>query len=244
MIEKINNMIGIYKITSPTNKVYIGQSIDIDKRWGSYKRLSCKSQPRLYNSLLKYGVDQHKFEVLIDFDREVSEEYLTHCEQFFMDFYRDEGFELMNLRDAGPKGKPSEETRKKMSEAQLGEKNYWFGKKQSQEHINKRPNMKGEKNPNYGKKASDETRQKQSESQKQLYKSGYIHPMLGKKLKEEQIEKMSVCILQFDLEDNFIAEHKSIHEAGRNTNTIYQNISKCCKGERKTAGGYKWFYKK
>lgn len=29
-------MIGIYKITSPLNKVYIGQAINIDKRWEQY----------------------------------------------------------------------------------------------------------------------------------------------------------------------------------------------------------------
>ena len=28
---------GIYKITNPNGKVYIGQSIDIDKRWNKYK---------------------------------------------------------------------------------------------------------------------------------------------------------------------------------------------------------------
>jgi len=31
-------MTGIYKIISPTNKIYIGQSIDIEKRWISYLR--------------------------------------------------------------------------------------------------------------------------------------------------------------------------------------------------------------
>lgn len=30
-------MIGIYKITSPSNRIYIGQSIDIEARWKSYK---------------------------------------------------------------------------------------------------------------------------------------------------------------------------------------------------------------
>jgi len=35
-------MIGIYKITSPSNKVYIGQSINIEKRFKSYKRYDCK----------------------------------------------------------------------------------------------------------------------------------------------------------------------------------------------------------
>ena len=30
---------GIYKITSPTNKIYIGQSINIIKRWPSIKSI-------------------------------------------------------------------------------------------------------------------------------------------------------------------------------------------------------------
>ena len=29
-------MIGVYKIISPNNKIYIGQSINIEKRWGQY----------------------------------------------------------------------------------------------------------------------------------------------------------------------------------------------------------------
>ncbi len=32
-------MIGIYKITNPEGKIYIGQSIDIDRRFKEYKRL-------------------------------------------------------------------------------------------------------------------------------------------------------------------------------------------------------------
>lgn len=36
--------IGIYKITSPSNKVYIGQSRNIDKRLLKYKRLICERQ--------------------------------------------------------------------------------------------------------------------------------------------------------------------------------------------------------
>ena len=46
-------MIGIYKITNPTNKIYIGQSIDIKKRFNQYKNLQCKGQKALYSSLLK-----------------------------------------------------------------------------------------------------------------------------------------------------------------------------------------------
>jgi len=64
MYDKHINMIGIYKIISPTNKIYIGQSINIEKRFKQYKRLDCKKQPKLYNSFKKYGVENHVFEIL------------------------------------------------------------------------------------------------------------------------------------------------------------------------------------
>lgn len=57
-------MTGIYKITSPSGRIYIGQSIDIDKRFESYRKLKCKLQPRLYSSIVKYGVDNHVFEII------------------------------------------------------------------------------------------------------------------------------------------------------------------------------------
>ena len=57
-------MIGIYKITSPSNKVYIGQSINIKKRFNQYKWSKAKQQPILHNSFLKYGVKNHVFEIV------------------------------------------------------------------------------------------------------------------------------------------------------------------------------------
>jgi len=57
-------LIGVYKITSPSGKVYIGSSNNINNRICSYKNLKCYSQRRLYNSLLKYGWEQHVFEIL------------------------------------------------------------------------------------------------------------------------------------------------------------------------------------
>ena len=61
---KISEIGFVYMITSPTNKIYVGSTIDLDKRIYDYKRLSCKRQPKLYNSLKKYGFNNHKFEVL------------------------------------------------------------------------------------------------------------------------------------------------------------------------------------
>lgn len=56
---------GIYKITSPSGRIYIGQSKNIEKRFLQYRRLQCKYQKMLYNSLIKYGVENHIFEIVL-----------------------------------------------------------------------------------------------------------------------------------------------------------------------------------
>lgn len=75
---------GIYKITSPKGKIYIGQSKNIKKRWYSYVNLYCKSQPKIYNSLKKYGVSSHKFEVI----HICNLNELDELELFYIDFYQ------------------------------------------------------------------------------------------------------------------------------------------------------------
>lgn len=55
---------GIYKLTSPSGKSYVGQSIKIESRFLDYKRLKCKDQPKIYNALKKYGPNNFQFEIL------------------------------------------------------------------------------------------------------------------------------------------------------------------------------------
>jgi len=57
-------MIGIYKITSPSKKIYVGQSIDIERRFKEYKKFQCNQSLKLYNSLKKHGYENHIFEIL------------------------------------------------------------------------------------------------------------------------------------------------------------------------------------
>lgn len=61
---------GIYKITSPTGNIYIGQSVNIKYRWRQYRKLynNIKNQRILYRSFVKYGVDNHTFEVIEECD--------------------------------------------------------------------------------------------------------------------------------------------------------------------------------
>lgn len=90
----IGTIVGIYKITNPVGKVYIGKSINIGRRYREYKRLKIKKQYKIYNSLLKYGFENHTFEVL----EECSVEELSCRECYWISYYdslnRDTGLNL------------------------------------------------------------------------------------------------------------------------------------------------------
>jgi|CXWK01.1.fsa_nt_gi group I intron endonuclease len=62
-LSKLKKM-GVYKIISPTGRVYVGSSIDIRHRWWYYNRSLAKNQPILNRSFLKHGIDNHKFEII------------------------------------------------------------------------------------------------------------------------------------------------------------------------------------
>ncbi len=60
---------GIYKITSPSGKIYIGKSINIMHRCYDYEKLYCKHQHKLYHSLVKHGWSAHTFEIIHECDK-------------------------------------------------------------------------------------------------------------------------------------------------------------------------------
>ena len=84
-------MIGIYKITNNiNNKIYVGQSVDIKRRWSEHKR---SGQPEKYShkserdievpihkAMQKYGIDNFSFEVL----EECSKEELNEKERYYI----------------------------------------------------------------------------------------------------------------------------------------------------------------
>ena len=60
----MSDISGIYKITNPVGQIYIGQSKYIYRRKKEYINARCFAQPKIYNSILKYGFDKHKFEII------------------------------------------------------------------------------------------------------------------------------------------------------------------------------------
>jgi hypothetical protein len=124
----------------------------------------------------------------------------------------------------------SDETKSKIRNSHLSKKqNHWSKKPEFRKKVSEA--LKGEKNNNYG-------------------KFGELHHNYGKnwKLTEEQAAKRrggnnptSKKVIQYDLENNFIAEYSCIKEAKDKTGAA--TIIRCCKDYSKTSGGYKWKYK-
>lgn len=114
-------MKGIYKISSPSNSVYIGQSINIKRRFAQHKCESYhKKLIKLNRSFNKYGVNYHDFEILYVFPEDVGNEVLTIYEQFYIDQFKEAGFVMLNSKEAGSRGAHDLATRKKISERLKG----------------------------------------------------------------------------------------------------------------------------
>lgn len=186
MIKK-EKICGIYKITSPSGKIYIGQSKDCLFRKTEYSRVRCKQQAKLYQSLLKYSWEAHVFEIIY----ECKKEELNNWEKYYVDFFKTFNTKHgLNLRDGGGNHATfSEETKKKMGDKSRGrikseETKRKQGRKvtgQGNGMYGKGDKLRGEKNGRYGKPVSDETRNKISEANK-LYAA---------KRREEGINKLS-----------------------------------------------------
>lgn len=166
-------MVGIYKITSPTGKVYIGQSIRIEQRFQYYKSLQCKEQIKLLRSLQKYSPQNHTFEVI----EECEESKLNSRERYWQEYYdvlsTKKGLNLRYTKIGDRSGIMSEETKDRMSFSKKGTKNFMFGKKHSEETKKKISEKKK------GQKHSEETKKLYSEQRR------------GRKLAVSHIQKIS-----------------------------------------------------
>lgn len=253
---------GVYIIISPSGKVYIGHSKDIYNRWDEYFHFqSCKTQKRLYNSFLKYGVHNHIFQII----QECKFEELNLCERYWQDFYDVTGKRGLNCKLTQTHEKKqvfSEEVRKKIS-------NGHKGKKLTEEHKKKIGlKSKGRKGA-LGHKHTDEAKKKISEGHKGKIVSDITKEKLriahtGKKQSQEQIKNRvlsrsgwkqseeskikignsnKIPVLQFTKDMVFIKSWCSMREAATALNISESHIGQCCRKNRKTCGGFKWEYK-
>ena len=158
----MSKITGIYKIESPSRRIYIGQAVDITRRFKEYKNIKkSKLQIKLNRSFSKYGIDKHNFKII----EETISEKLNNRERHWQDFYNvlsKKGLNCVLVKSDDKSGVLNHETKLKISLANTG--NF------HNEEIRAKMGIK-----NLGKIATLETRQKMSNSRK------------GKKLSKKHI---------------------------------------------------------
>lgn len=164
-------------------KMYVGQtSQPPQKRWDNGK--GYETSPKFFNAILKYG--WNNFEHIIVANN-LTQEEANNLEERLIQQYETQIYGY-NIRSGGTNYQHSEETKRKIGEAN---KKSLKGSHWSEEHRQLISQMfQGENNPFFGKKHTDKTKQIISEHRKGKC-SGNEHPMYGKKHTKESLEKMS-----------------------------------------------------
>ena len=210
----------VYMHTCPNGKKYIGiTQRNPEQRWA--RGSGYYSNKHFYNAIKKYGWDNIEHIILFEnLTKEEAESKEIKLIKKYKSNFNEFGY---NIENGGSSiGKHSEETKKKISEKQIGNKNHNFGKKHTEKkkkYMSKR--MEKENNSFYGKTHTKEVREK-------LRKAHLGKPNISR-------SKKVMCV-----ETGII--YPSISEAKRKTKIT--GINRVCLGIVKTAGHYHWQYYK
>ena len=219
-----------YKITSPSNKIYIGQTWDWIKRKSVYKRIACEGQRYLYNSLKKYGFENHKIEFKETLIETISQKELDDREIYWWQYYKDLGFKMLNIKEPGKGGKYSEESKRKMSNS-----NPYKNKKIPEEL--RQALIKG----NIGRKKSKEEIEKIQKGRIGFVLSPEAREKIRQKLRS--LPKNNRKVLMLDINGNFIREFRNVSQIQKELNWDTKHIREILHNRGKTFKGYKWKYK-
>lgn len=238
----------IYTVYMHENKIngkrYIGiTSRDVSERWkngyGYSERLP------IGRAFRKYGWDNFHH---IIFCENLSESEAKKMEidliKMFRTCDRQYGYNICTGGDGVAGWHPSEETRKKISEAakqRTGIKNPNYGNKWSDE-MKRTAGIKHRKE-----NLSEETLRHMSEAAKKRCATcgnSFAGKKHTNKTKAIISEKQSRPVKMFDKFDNLLCEFASIKKAAEETKINKVSISNCCRGTSKSAGGYIWKYSK
>ena len=250
---------GIYCISN-SKYFYVGQSIDIYRRWNKHRweLKNNKHKNQIMQNVYNLYVETDPFEFAII--KEVSTELLNKFEkEFIIEYhYKFPDKRCMNISDPercytsniNTRQKISlaltgrsllEETKAKMSKSRKGQKHEWARKKIVQMDLE--GNLI---------KIWDSVKDAEKELKIRIHKKNKLCGKFQWQLYEDWVENpkgkvqhkhnITSTIKQFDLQGNFIKEWNSIKEAADGTNTSKTPLTQCLNGKGKTAGGFLWSY--
>ena len=221
----------IYKHTSPSGKIYIGQTRAKNPiaRWRNggkgYFRINKHGnyqQPAMVNAINKYPWDTWIHEII-----EICEtqEDANRLEQYYIELYKSNnpayGYNITGGGNGHTNQKMSEETKLKLSKAiKLKWKDLDYKEKQmSKEHLPMHENTRNAlRKANVGRKCTDETKQKIREAN-------------------------SNPVLQFSTKGELLNTYNSATDAGEAINKTRTSITNCCKGKSKKCDNYIFLFK-
>lgn len=253
-------MIAVYTIKNILDgKMYIGSSTNIARRKRQHLNSLLKNEHHsihLQRAWNKYGKDNFVFEIL---DGNATKENLREKEKEWILHYKTLDREFgYNISESTVCCSLSGEKHPMygIKFSDIGRTSYWKGKKIPKEicermrkprsetgklHIKQnQPDRSGCKNSMFGKQFSEDHREKISRAL-QGKMCGSKNSMYGRTRCGENAGRKR-RVVQLSIGGEYINEFVTIADAAKVTESVRQQISKCCSGKRKTTGGFRWEY--
>lgn len=229
----------VYKHTSPSGKVYIGiTGREPEQRWKN--GFGYSHQRYLSCAIEKYGWENFKHEILFS-HLTLDEACVKEVEMIalYKSNQREFGY---NLDGGGIYNTVSDETKCRIRKALTGRKLPIEHRRKISEGLRGRlvsdETRRKIREKNVGRIVSDESRRRMSESHKGLRPSKETIDKW-----RESNRQLMTPVEQLNIETGeTIARFSSTTEALKNTGVDPSSISKCCRGKRSTAGGFRWRY--
>lgn len=204
-------------VNKSNGKRYIGiTSSALKTRWK--RGAGYKGQRRFYNAIVHYGWDNFDHVIIAS---GLSKNDAERREENAIREYKSNDIRYgYNIENGGIIHKLSNEQKEHLRQINIGKRHSATTRlKMSNSHKGQSPQWL------IGRKASDETKRKMSISQTGA-RNGRAR-----------------AVVQYDLTGNVVAryEYMQLIKCALNINNT-SHISRCCRGERKTAHGYKWAY--
>lgn len=215
-------------------KCYIGQTNNIERRIRRHKKDSKILDTYLYRSIRKYGWDNFDISIIDECD---SREELNEREIFYIDKYDsfNNGYN-MTLGGDGHNGlSPSEETRKKISEAnsKIKKDEEWCRKISE----SRKKNYIKENHPNYGKHLSEETKIKIGNGNRGKIRNKEFKKKIREYLSSEDNKRRNMYMIVSP--EGEVTETKFLKDYCKDHNLVYSCMTRVGRGERKHHKGYK-----
>jgi len=213
----------IYKIKSPSDKLYVGKTYNLRKRINAHKCSAKKGKNiLLHNSIRKYGWDAHVLEVI----EEVPDELMDEREMFWikeLGTYCYENKMGMNMTKGGD-----------------GQRTTWMHDIERRKWYSEK--FKGENGSFYGRKHTEEAKKIISQKTREFnLRTGRVVPQWGVEKGRLKVIKAVIC---YNVDGVAISEHDSASDAAKYYSLSSSAVTGCCRGKNSGMNGkYTFRYK-